>query len=91
MVRLSRASRLDKNGNKVLQHGVLTVRKDLAALIPDNMRFNAELTEEGILFRLVPAELLPPVDAPVSWTGPQPDSWKADHALDEAGESVTHG
>lgn len=91
MVRLSRASRLDKNGNKVQTHGILTVRKEIAALIPDNMRFNAELTEEGILFRLVPAELLPVADSSVSWTSPQDASWQAEHALDEAEESVTHG
>lgn len=91
MVRLSRATRLDKNGDKVQTHGIFTVRKEIAALIPDNMRFNAELTEEGVLFRLVPAELLPAADSSVSWTSPQDASWQAEHTLDEAEESVTHG
>ena len=92
MVRLSRASRLDKHGNMVKTHGILTLRKDMAALVSPDTRFIPELTEEGILFRLVPAELIPTAaTTQVSWTGPQPDSWKAEHALDEAEESVTHG
>lgn len=90
MVKLIRGFRLDKNGNKVVSHGMLTVRKELAAVIPEDARFSAELTEDGVLFRLVPAELRRPA-APVSWTSPEDMSWQAEHTLDEAEESVTHG